>query len=48
MCVFEVYNVLSVRHILGVALKKDIQKPYRNCEEAARSTKYYYAGHIYS
>ena len=47
MCDFEVYTVLSVRHILSVALQKDTQKPYRNCEEAARSTKCYYDGHIY-
>ena len=44
MCDFEVYTVMSVRHILSVALQKEHSKAlgYRNCEEAARSTKCYY------
>ena len=40
MCDFEHYTVLSVW-----PSKKDIQKPYRNCEAAARSTECYYNVH---
>ena len=48
MCDFEHYTLLSVRHTVYQVWpsKKDIQKPYRNCEEAARSTECYYDGHI--